>query len=68
MASKTQYASEGEAFAAGRSIGLTWDATWVPGGPWDGRGCPCEICEKDRRHAEAWMRGWHEGKTTQKSK
>lgn len=55
------YANEDEAFLAGRSSGVTWTDTWVPGGPWTDN-CTCEMCRKQRAHAAAWKRGWREGK------
>lgn len=66
----SQFKTVDQAFEKGRQTGLTWDAPWVPGGPyvvrersrmapdkeWD------DYCDFTLECNRAWMRGWEAGR------
>lgn len=58
---------ERDYYKDGYNTGLTWNADWVPGGPWvmqpradDDAACLAR-CAKYAENNRLWLEGWHAG-------
>jgi hypothetical protein len=65
---ETLLMTEDACYADGWHTGVSWDATWVPGGPWVCRRDTLRTdpewtayCDQTVKNNKAHMRGWHDG-------
>ena len=61
-------------YKEGYETGLTWNADWVPGGPWvmsarsyDTAECKARCAQFAENHS-LWMQGWHDGNAVNPNK